>query len=171
MPVTLPTLLDKQNRETRLSFIDARIDPTAVGTPTLVLIGDDNESLSREVGWDRTSTKVVTGRFSVQSTRSEETMTIDPYFIREGEPLGLLLMHIDEQGLEGDATRRWYYEVKLDADDTVIYAFKMNAWIATTSVGGDASASDTIVSELMFDGVRIPQEFNVTTMTFTDKAA
>jgi hypothetical protein len=158
MAITLPTLADKQLRETRLDFLDARIDPT-IGDPEIVLIGDDNESLNRSVGWDAESTKVVTGRFAVSVTRSEETMTIDPYFIREGEPLGLLLQYIDENALEGDAVRRTYYTAKFDNAGTFISAFKMNAWVMTTEIGGDASDADTIVTELMFDGIRIPQNF------------
>ena len=166
-PVVLPNLADKQVRETRLHFLDARINPNT-GTPLIVLVGDDNEELSRESGWNIESTKVVTGRVAVSATRSEMTMTVDPYFIREGEPLGLLLQHIDENRLELDEVRRWYYEVKLDKDDEVIYAFKELCWVTSDSVGGAATDGDAIPFTLTFDNNPIKQYFrqNATTLVF-----
>ena len=168
MPIVLPDLLDKTLRESRLMFLDTRLDPS-IGTPVLALVGDDNESLSRESGWDITSSKVVTGRIAVSATRSDETMTVDPYFIRQSEALGALLMHIDENRLELDQVRRDFYEVKLDNDDDVIYAFKMKAFVTPDSVGGDATDGDAIPFTLTFDSVRVPQDFDIDTMEFTDK--
>lgn len=167
MAIVLPELAPKHVRETRLSFLDTRIDPTS-GTPVLGLIGDDNESLTREIGWDVSSTKVVTGRVAVSATRSEETMTVEPFFVRRDEPMGLLLMYFDETRAELDDVRRLYYEVKLDDNDNVLSAFKMWSWVTYTSVGGDANDGDAIPFELTYDTIRVPQQFDINTMTFSD---
>lgn len=156
--IVLPQLANSQGRDTRVSFIDARLDPST-GTPMIELLGDDNESLTRDIAWDTTSTRVVTGRISVTSTISEQTMSIDPFYFRDNENIGLMLLHFDEQGLEGDAVRRFYYEAKFDSTGTFISAFKMNAVINVTSVGGDAATPDSATVELVFDNVKIPQSF------------
>jgi hypothetical protein len=154
----LPDLPEVQLRNTRLHFLDARIDPST-GTPLLVLVGDDNEDMTRETPRNTESKLVVTGRFSISSARESETMAVADYALREGEPLGLLLQHFDISGAEHDQLKRAYYEVKFDNSGNVEYAFKMWAWIPPDSFGGAASGGDLAPFTCHFDGVKVPQTF------------
>lgn len=162
-------LAPKQRREQRRHYIDARIDATT-GTPVFYRLGNDNEDLARSIGWDTSTVKVVTGVTATTSTRSDETLTTDPFYAREGDPMALLLQHFDETSAELDEIKRFYYEAKIDNDGETIYAFKQMADIKLTSTGGAATDGDNLPFEMSLSGAKIPQDFDLATEEFTDKA-
>ncbi len=172
MSITMPgankTLAQKEGRELRYHALDARIYLTAEALITQ--IGHDNTGLTRDTAWNTTSEKVVTGAQTEYTTRGEETLSIDPFYCRKGDPVSLLLQHIDMEELEGDAIKRYYYEAKVDETGETIYAFKKIASVKPTSFGGEAANADTVPFELSLSGKKIPQEFDFATGAFTDVA-
>ncbi len=172
MPITMPgankTLPQKEARELRYHALDARIDLSEEALITQ--IGHDNTGLTRGTTWNTTSEKVVTGAQTEYTTRGDETMTVDPFYCRKGDPVSLLLQHIDMDELEGDAIKRYYYEAKVDETGETIYAFKKLASVKPTSFGGEAVAADAIPFELTLSGKKIPQDFDFATGEFSDVA-
>jgi hypothetical protein len=166
MPGASKTLAQKEARELRYHALDARLELSA--DALITQIGHDNTGLTRDTSWNTTSEKVVTGAQTEYTTRGEETMSVDPFYCRKGDPVSLLLQHIDMAELEGDAIKRFYYEAKVDETGETIYAFKKLASVKPTSFGGEAAEADSIPFELALSGKKIPQDFDFATGEFTD---
>ena len=171
MSITMPgvnaVLPPRELREYRYHALDARIDVNT-GMPEIEQIFHDNEDISREVNWEDTITKTVTGRVDAYSTRNEETLSASPFYCRKGEPVAAMLQWFDGQELEGDAIKRWYYEAKVDEDGFTLYAFKKLAIVKVTSVGGPATEADQVNFDLILAGAKIEQDFDLATGEFSD---
>ena len=161
----------KQKREQRRFYLDARIDPTAGGSPLFYLLGEDNEDLTRERSWNSEQKKNVLGNTTVTSTMDGETITAEPFYAREGDAMALLLQHFDEKDLELDSIKRNYYEAKIDNEGKTIYAFRKVADIMLKSVGGPADDADNLPFDISLSGSKIEMEFDLATETFTEKQA
>ena len=158
----------KQERKQRRFYIDARIDPK-VGTPKFYLLGEDNDDLSRDIGWNSDTKKNVLGNTTTSSTISEDTISNDPFYARDGDDMNLLLSHFDINRAELDSIKRNYYEAKVDNEGETIYAFRQVADIKLQSVGGSAEDADNLPFEISLSGPRVEVNFDFATETFTEK--
>jgi len=169
MPITAPDTAPKpkQERWQRRMYLDTRIDPST-GTPELYLIGEDNDDLTRAISWNTNTVKNVVGHTSTSSTKSEETVSADPFYAREGDAMAALLQHFDETNAELDSIKRNYYEAKIDNTGATIYAFRQIADIKLQSVGGPADDADSLPFEISLSGAKIEQNYSFATEKFTD---
>jgi len=154
----------KIERKYRAHYIDASL--TGTGTKNYVRIGKDNDDLSRTISYETNSTRNVLGETEVTSTRNEDNMDVDPYYIRRDEPLGELLVEIDVGELELDDLKRSYVEVIMMEDGTS-EAFEQMADITPTSAGGPATDGVTIPFTLTMSGSKTRGSWNTSTKTFT----
>ena len=171
MPITFPerATAPKQNRNQRRFYVDARIDPTQ-GSPLFYLLGEDNDDLSRDISWNSDTKKNVLGNTTVSSTITEESVSAEPFYARDGDAMSELLQHFDLSKSELDSIKRNYYEVKLDNDGVAIYAFRQVADIKLQSVGGSSEDADNLPFELGLSGPRVEMDYSLATETFTEKA-
>jgi len=154
----------KLKREYRAHYIDA--SATGTGTLNFVRIGKDNDDLTRTINYETESFKNVIGETEVTSTRSEDSMDVDPYYIRKDEPLGELLIRIDIEGLELDDLKRSYVEVIMQENGTS-EAFMQVADITPTSAGGASSDGVTVPFTLTLGGTKTKGSWDTSTKTFT----
>lgn len=158
----------KQKREQRRFYVDARID-TSTGQPLFYPIGEDNDELTRDKEWNEDKKKNVFGNTVVSNTHSGDTISADPFYARQGDPMGILLQHFDMENAELDSIKRNYYEAKIDNEGETIYAFRQLADVLLQSVGGSSEDADNLPFNLTLSGPRVPQNFDLATETFTDK--
>ena len=172
MPAAITTTTAKEVRETRLHFLGTKVFTiaTTVASDVIQQIGHDNTDMSRASAWNTTSEKVVTGVTTASSTRAEETLGVDPWYCRKDDLVGIMLQDFDQNELELDNIKHWYYEAKVDSDGNTIYAFKKLADVKPTSFGGAADNADSIPFELSLSGKKIELDFDFATMTFTEVA-
>jgi len=165
-PETTPK--PKQERWQRRMYLDARIDPS-MGTPLFYLIGEDNDDLTRAISWNTNTVKNVIGHTATTSTKSEETISADPFYAREGDDMALLLQHFDQVGAELDSIKRGYYEAKIDNEGETIYAFRQMADIKLQSVGGPSEDADNLPFEISLSGAKVEMDYDFATEKFTAK--
>ena len=156
----------KQPRELRIMYIKPYIDVADEATTPWYRLGFDTDDLSRTIGWETESTKNVWGITVTSNTRGDETISLDPMFAREGDPLSLLVQHLDITKAELDAIKRPYAEVKLDADGETIYAFVQTCDVMVQSAGGSSADADNMPVELVLAGERQEATFDVATEEF-----
>ena len=159
----------KEDRNQRRFYLDARIDTSTTFDGKPYLLGEDNDDLTRDVGWNSDTKKNVLGNTTVSSTITEDTISADPFYSRSGDEMNLLLSHFDINRSELDSIKRDYYEAKVDNDGATIYAFRQVADIKLQSVGGSAEDADNMPFEISLSGPRVEMSFDFATETFTAK--
>jgi len=165
------TRTDKQERELRIMYIRTWLTrPTGADTSAWYRLGFDNDDLAREIAWNEDSTKNVWGITVTSNTRGDETISLDPQFMREGDPMSLLIQHLDFSKAELDAIKRPYAEVKLDRQGNVIGAFIQECDVMVQSAGGSSEDADNMPVNLILSGERIECDYDLATETFTPKA-
>jgi len=159
----------KQKREQRRFYVDARIDPNDNTSPIFYLIGEDNEDLTRERSWNSEQKKNVLGVTTTTSTLEGESISVEPFYARQGDAMAVLLQHFDKHDSELDSIKRNYYEAKIDNEGKTIYAFRKTADIMLNSVGGPSEDADNLPFEISLSGAKVEQEFDLATEAFSDK--
>lgn len=162
----------KRERKLRRHYVDASPTPNLSITAEmdLVRIGRDNDTLSRTIVYNTEETQNVWGETETATTRGGDTMDVNPYYIRKGEPLGELLEAIDWGNKQLDDIKRWYVEAIFDEATpgvTSVPAMAQLADIRPTEAGGAAANADMVAFTLAMSGEKIKGMLSLADLKFT----
>ena len=157
----------KQDRELRVMYIKPYIDAADAETTPWYRLGFDNDDLTRTIGWDTESVQNVWGITVTSNTRGDETISLDPLYMREGDPMSLLVQHLDVAKADLDDIKRPYAEAKLDREGNVIFAFIQTVDVMVQSAGGTSSNADNLPVEIVLSGARQTADYDIATEEFT----
>lgn len=146
-------------------YIDAKFDTTYASTE-YVRLGKDLEEYNEELNPDVEVSKNILGEQSVKHTGYEVSSSVDPYYYEYDEALGEKLMEIANERATGDKCKTSVVTVLLEADGTVVWAYREDCKAIPSSLGGDTSGVQ-IPFTVYMEGNRTKGTFDVATKKFT----
>ena len=134
--------------------------------PNYVILGHDLEEYSEELNPNVEVTTNILGEQSVTHSGYEVSSDVDPFYAYEGDPLFEHLSEIANERLTGTACITTKVDVLVDAQGTVVWAYREDVYVVPNSLGGDTSGVQ-IPFAINNAGNRVRGTWNTTTKTFT----
>lgn len=144
-------------------FIDAAFNAE---NPNYVRLGKDLEEYAEELNPDIEVKKNILGEQVVNHNGYEVSSEVDPFYAYSDDPMTEHLMKIANERLTGEECMTTKVDVLLDADGSVVWAYRENCWVVPNSIGGgtDGVAIPFTVTNC---GGRVKGTFDLKTKTFT----
>lgn len=159
--------MQKIERKYLAHFIDAGFGGDATN---YVRLGKDLEEYNEELNPDVAIQKNILGEQNVIHNGYEVQSEVDPFYAYTGDPLFEQLAKIANERLTGSDCMTTKVDVLLNADGTVLWAYRENVWVIPNNVGGDTSGVQ-IPFTIYNAGERVKGDFDVKTKTFTEAPA
>ncbi len=153
----------KIERKYLAHFIDASFGGQ---TPNYVRLGKDLEEYVEELNPDVEVQKNILGEQNVQHNGYEVQSEVDPFYAYTGDALFEALAEIANERKTGDDCVTTKVDVLLNADGTVVWAYKEDVWVVPNSIGGDTSGVQ-IPFSVYNAGNRVAGTWDTTNKTFT----
>ena len=144
----------KVERKYLAHYIDASFG--GGDNPTYVRLGADLEEIKKNIIGEQ---RVSHNGYEVQSE-------VDPFYADYDDPLFEQLAKIANERLTGDDCVTTKVDVLLDADGTVVWAYREKVWVVPNTIGGDTSGVQ-IPFSVYNAGERVKGTWEVATKTFT----
>lgn len=163
----------KIERKYLAHFIDASFGGNTSGgggATNYVRLGKDLEEYIEELNPDVEVNKNILGEQNVQHNGYEVQSEIEPFYAYTGDPLFEALSEIANERKTGDDCVTTKVDVLLNADGSVIWAYREDVWVVPNSVGGDTSGVQ-IPFSVYNAGNRVAGTWDVSTKTFTVSAS
>ena len=157
----------KVERKYLAHYIDASFG--GGDNPTYVRLGADLEEYNEELNPDVEVKKNIIGEQSVSHNGYEVQSEVDPFYADYDDPLFEQLAKIANERLTGDDCVTTKVDVLLDADGTVVWAYREKVWVVPNTIGGDTSGVQ-IPFSVYNAGERVKGTWDVATKTFTADA-
>ena len=157
----------KVERKYLAHYIDASFG--GGDNPTYVRLGADLEEYNEELNPDVEVKKNIIGEQSVSHNGYEVQSEVDPFYADYDDPLFEQLAKIANERLTGDDCVTTKVDVLLDADGTVVWAYREKVWVVPNTIGGDTSGVQ-IPFSVYNAGERVKGTWEVATKTFTANA-
>ena len=133
-------------------------------------LGKDLEEYNEELNPDVELKKNILGEQSVKNNGYEVQSEVDPFYAEYGDPLYEQLEKIANERLTGDDCVTTKVDVMLNADGTVLWAYREKVVVVPNSFGGDTSGVQ-IPFTVYNAGERVKGTWDVKTKTFTEGTA
>lgn len=153
----------KIERKYLAHFIDASFGGNSTN---YVRLGKDLEEYNEELNPDVEVNKNILGEQSVKHTGYEVQSDVDPFYAYEDDPLFTQLAAIANGRLTGDDCKTTKVDVLLEADGTVVWAYREDVYVVPSSIGGDTSGVQ-IPFTIYNDGNRTAGTWTTGTNSFT----
>lgn len=153
----------KIERKYLAHFIDASFGGQ---TTNYVRLGKDLEEYNEELNPDVEVQKNILGEQTVRHNGYEVQSEVDPFYAYVGDPIFEALAEIANERKTGDACVTTKVDVLLNADGSVVWAYREDVWVIPNSVGGDTSGVQ-IPFTVYNAGNRTAGTWNTETKTFT----
>lgn len=157
----------KVERKYLAHYIDASFG--GGDNPTYVRLGADLEEYNEELNPDVEVKKNIIGEQRVSHNGYEVQSEVDPFYADYDDPLFEQLAKIANERLTGDDCVTTKVDVLLDADGTVVWAYREKVWVVPNTIGGDTSGVQ-IPFSVYNAGERVKGTWEVATKTFTADA-
>lgn len=151
-------------------YIDSTFNKT---TPTYVRLGKDLEEYKEELNPDVEVKKNIIGEQTVHVKGYEVQSSVDPFYFEDyDDALSSKIMEIINTRSTGDKCKTTIVDVLLkpgateDAEPTVVWAYREDAYVVPDTNGGDTSGIQTPF-KIYMAGNRVKGSFDVKTKTFT----
>ena len=158
----------KVERKYLAHYIDASFG--GGDNPTYVRLGADLEEYNEELNPDVEVKKNIIGEQSVSHNGYEVQSEVDPFYADYDDPLFEQLAKIANERLTGDDCVTTKVDVLLNADGTVVWAYREKVWVVPNTIGGDTSGVQ-IPFSVYNAGERVKGTWDVATKTFTPEDA
>jgi|GEM_PF-4741788 len=163
--------ITEQGRETRLHFLDVRLNPNDAATPNPQwYLFEDPEEFTPSVSFDETSITTIRKVVKATSTRSGKEATGISFTTKAGDPATALLNKLYFGELDGTDIQRQYCEVKVDEDYEFVAGTITLANVKVVGAGGAGAApgTDIYTVDLSMTGAKTDiTDFDYATMTIT----
>lgn len=159
----------KIERKYLMHFVDAAFDPDGT-KPNYVKLGADLEEYNEDLNPSVESKKNIWGETVVTHSGYEPQSDVDPYYATEGDPLYEKLVEIANERKAGDSCRTTVVDVLADSNGKVLWAYREDALVVPTSLGGDTSGVQ-IPFSIHYAGNRVKGTWTAATKTFTAVAS
>ena len=153
----------KIERKYLAHYIDASFGGS---TPNYVRLGVDLEEYVEELNPDVEVQKNILGEQNVQHNGYEVQSEVDPFYAYTGDALFEALAEIANERKTGDDCVTTKVDVLLNADGTVVWAYREDVWVVPNSIGGDTSGVQ-IPFSVYNAGNRVAGTWDTTNKTFT----
>ena len=130
------------------------------------VLGRDNDSLNKELNPDTETSKNVLGEATFKHNGYEPQSSVDTFYAVTGDALFETLSAIANERKTGDDCKTTVVDVLLTESGTVTWAYREDAMVVPTSMGGDTSGVQVPFS-VYYCGNRTKGTFDVTKKTFT----
>lgn len=155
----------KIERKYLAHYIDASFG-TGSTTPNYVRLGQDLEEYNLELNPDIEVSKNIIGNSTVKHNGYEPQSEVDTFYAVTGDPLFTTLSDIANERKTGDDCKTTVIDVLMTESGTVTWAYREDAMVVPTSMGGDTSGVQ-IPFSVYYCGNRTKGTFDVTKKTFT----
>lgn len=135
-------------------------------TTNYVRLGQDLEAYSEELNPQVEVKRNILGEQSVSHSGYQVQSSADPFYAYEGEPLFEQLATIANERKTGDDCQTTRVEVLVNAEGTVLWAYREDCWVIPNSLGGDTRGVQ-IPFTVYNSGNRTAGTWNAETKTFT----
>lgn len=142
------------------------IDASFGGTTEYVRLGSDLEEYNEELNPDVEVKKNILGEQTVNHNGYEVQSDVDPYYAEECDDLFDALAAIANERKTGDDCKTTKVDVLMQADGTVVWAYREDVKVIPNSLGGDTSGVQ-IPFTVYNAGNRTAGTWNNSTKTFT----
>ena len=156
----------KIERKYLAHYIDASF---SIDEPSYVRLGADLEEYNEELNPDVEIKKNIVGEQSVSHNGYEVQSEVDPFYADYDDPLFKQLSMIANERLTGDDCLSTKVDVLLNADGSVIWAYREKVYVIPNSIGGDTSGVQ-IPFSVYNAGERVKGTWDVKTKTFTPES-
>lgn len=136
------------------------------GTVSYTRLGKDLEEYNEELNPDVEVNKNILGEQNVNHNGYEVQSEVDPFYAYSGDPLFTKLALIANERKTGDACKTTKVDVLLNADGTVVWAYREDVYVVPNSIGGDTSGVQ-IPFTVYNAGNRVAGTWDPSTKTFT----
>ena len=136
------------------------------GTVSYTRLGKDLEEYNEELNPDVEVNKNILGEQNVNHNGYEVQSEVDPFYAYSGDPLFTTLALIANERKTGDACKTTKVDVLLNADGTVVWAYREDVYVVPNSIGGDTSGVQ-IPFTVYNAGNRVAGTWDPSTKTFT----
>ena len=136
------------------------------GTVSYTRLGKDLEEYNEELNPDVEVNKNILGEQNVNQNGYEVQSEVDPFYAYSGDPLFTKLALIANERKTGDACKTTKVDVLLNADGTVVWAYREDVYVVPNSIGGDTSGVQ-IPFTVYNAGNRVAGTWDPSTKTFT----
>ena len=109
-------------------------------------------------------------RVCIRHNGYEIQSEVDPFYADYDDPLFEQLAKIANERLTGDDCVTTKVDVLLNADSTVVWAYREKVWVVPNTIGGDTSGVQ-IPFSVYNAGERVKGTWDVATKTFTPEDA
>jgi len=143
-----------------------------IKVPTMTkpyVLGRDNTELSAELSWDETDELNVLGEMVSTNKLTAVAITVDPYYVRRDDELGMYLLDLYARRADLDDVKAIYYEAMIDEDGETIFANEQSCVILIQSIGGESTDAVAIPFNLKPTGSPVAVDYDFDTETFTPK--
>lgn len=135
--------------------------------PNYIRLGKDLEEYNEELNPDVEIQKNILGEQNVNHNGYEVQSEVDPFYAYSDDPLFERLAKIANERLTGDDCVTTKVDVLLNADGTVVWAYREKVWTIPNTVGGDTGGVQ-IPFTVYNAGERVKGDWDVKTKTFTE---
>lgn len=156
----------KIERKYLAHFLDASFNGTPVN---YVRLGKDLEEYNEELNPDVEVQQNILGEQNVMHNGYEVQSEVEPFYAYEGDALFNKLCQIANERLTGNACMTTKVDVLLNADGTVVWAYREDCYVVPNTVGGDTSGVQ-VPFTVYNAGNRTKGTFNMSTKKFTATA-
>lgn len=136
------------------------------GTVSYTRLGKDLEEYNEELNPDVEVNKNILGEQNVNHNGYEVQSEVDPFYAYSGDPLFTKLALIANERKTGDACKTTKVDVLLNADGTVVWAYREDVYVVPNSIGGDTSGVQ-IPFTVYNAGNRVAGTWDPSTKNFT----
>lgn len=136
------------------------------GTVSYTRLGKDLEEYNEELNPDVEVNKNILGEQNVNHNGYEVQSEVDPFYAYSGDPLFTKLALIANERKTGDACKTTKVDVLLNADGTVVWAYREDVYVVPNSIGGDTSGVQ-IPFTVYNAGNRVAGTWDPSNKTFT----
>lgn len=158
--------MPKIERKYLAHYIDASFGGEATN---YIRLGKDLEEYNEELNPDVEIQKNIWGEQNVNHNGYEVQSEVDPYYAYSDDPLFERLAKIANERLTGDDCVTTKVDVLLNADGTVVWAYREKVWVIPNTVGGDTGGVQ-IPFTVYNAGERVKGNWATNTKTFTETA-
>lgn len=155
--------MGKIERKYLAHFIDASFGGAQAN---YVRLGKDLEEYNEELNPDVEVQKNILGEQNVQHNGYEVQSEVEPFYAYENDPLFTKLAEIANTRAQGDAVMTTKIDVLVDAEGTVVWAYREDCAVIPNSIGGDTSGVQ-IPFTIYNAGNRVAGTFDMSTKAFT----
>lgn len=159
----------KIERKYLAHFIDASFG-TGSATPNYIRLGADLEEYNLELNPDIEVSKNILGDSTIKHNGYEPQSSVDTFYAVTGDALFETLSAIANERKTGDDCKTTVVDVLLAESGTVTWAYREDAMVVPTSMGGDTSGVQVPFS-VYYCGNRTKGTFDLTKRTFTANPA